>query len=93
MPRDKAGVGHSIGGPGVSAIAQTQPKDLADSLLAKDIVEGLSEARLGKRFDRMILIAGPHTMGLRRANLDAPLSGELIGGIPQRPVSSTACRC
>ena len=83
MPRDKAGIGHSIGGPGVSAVAQTQPKDLADSLFAKDIVEGLSKARRGKRFDRLILIAGPHMMGLLRANLDAPLSAALIGDIPK----------
>lgn len=81
MPRDKASVGHSIGGPGVSAVAQTQPKELADSHFAKEIVEGLSEARLRKRFDRLILIAGPHMMGLLRANLDAPLSAALIGDI------------
>lgn len=83
MPRDKAGVGHSIGGPGVSAVTNTQPKELADNRFAKDVVKGLSEARLGKRFDRLILISGPHMMGLLRANLDAQLSAVLIGEIPK----------
>lgn len=83
MPRDKAGVGHSIGGPGVSAVAQTQPKELAESRFAKDIVEGLIEARRGRRFDRLILISGPHMLGLLRANLDASLSAVLVGAIPK----------
>jgi protein required for attachment to host cells len=83
FPRDKAGFGHSIGGPGVSAVAHIQPKELADSRFAKDIAQGLSKARVGKRFDRLILISGPHMMGLLRANLDAPLSAVLIGEIPK----------
>lgn len=83
MPRDKAGVGHSIGGPGVSAVAQKSPKELADNRFAKVIVDGLSDACRRNRFDRLVLIAGPHMMGLLRANLNAPLSDVLIGEIPK----------
>lgn len=83
MPRDKAGVGHSIGGPGVSAVSQKSLKETADNRFAKVIVDGLSEACRRNRFDRLVLIAGPHMMGLLRANLNAPLSAVLIGEIPK----------
>jgi protein required for attachment to host cells len=83
MPRDKAGVGHSIGGPGVSAVAQKSPKEMAENRFAKEVIDGLSEARRRKRFDRLVLIAGPHMMGLLRANLNGPLSAVLIGEIPK----------
>lgn len=83
MPRDKAGIGHSIGGPGVSAVAQKSPKEMADSRFAREIVDGLSEACRRNRFDRLVLIAGPHMMGLLRANLNGSLLAVLIGEIPK----------
>ncbi|MFK7878269.1 host attachment protein [Roseobacter sp.] len=83
MPRDKAGVGHSIGGPGVSAVAQKSPKEMAENRFAKEVIDGLSEACRRKRFDRFVLIAGPHMMGLLRAHLKGPLSAVLIGEIPK----------
>ncbi|MEO9824639.1 MAG: host attachment protein [Paracoccaceae bacterium] len=83
MPGDKPGLGHSIGGPGISAVEQTSPKELADNCFAKDVVADLSVARLAKRFDRLILICGPHMLGLLRANLDAPLTAALLGEIPK----------
>jgi protein required for attachment to host cells len=82
-PRDKPGIGHSIGGPGVSAVEQTSPKELADNRFAKDVAADLSIARLANRFDRLILICGPHMLGLLRANLDAPLTAALLGEIPK----------
>ncbi|WP_299692140.1 host attachment protein [uncultured Tateyamaria sp.] len=83
MPRDKAGVGHSISGPAVSAVSQTDPQELADTRFAKRIAEDLAKARHGKTFDRLILISGPHMMGLLRAHLDGSLSAVLIGEIPK----------
>lgn len=83
LPRDKAGVGHSIGGPAVSAVAQTHPQNLVDMRFAKDVVGHMSKAHLEKQFDRLILLAGPHMLGLLRANLDAALRAVLLGEIPK----------
>ena len=59
------------------------PKEMAENRFAKEVIDGLSEARRRKRFDRLVLIAGPHMMGLLRANLNGPLSAVLIGEIPK----------
>lgn len=83
MLRDKAGIGHSIAGPGVAAVEQTQPQALNDSRFAKDVIGHLSEACLAKKFDRLILISGPYMLGLLRSNLDAPLRAALLGEIPK----------
>lgn len=83
LPRDKAGVGHSIAGPGVAAVEQTNPQDINDERFAKTVIEHVKTAYTAKRFDRLILIAGPHMLGLLRANLDASLRGVLLGEMPK----------
>ncbi len=90
--RDRAGVGHSIAGPGIRAVEQTHLRDLNDAQFAKDVIGHLSKAYLDKSFDRLILVAGPHMLGLLRTNLDTPLSAALLGEIPKdfsnQPLSS-----
>ncbi|MFK7837441.1 MAG: host attachment protein [Sulfitobacter sp.] len=74
-PRDKAGVGHSIAGPGVAAVEQPDLQKLSDAHFASEVVGHLAKAVAEKRFDRLILTAGPHMLGLLRQELDAPLRG------------------
>lgn len=81
--QDKAGVGHSIAGPGVAAMEQTDPQDISDARFAKTVIEQVKVAYVKKRFERLILIAGPHMLGLLRANLDAPLRAALLGEMPK----------
>ena len=81
MPRDKAGIGHSIAGPGVAAVEQKNATKINDIRFAKEVIAKLSEAYLAKKFDRLILISGPHMLGLLRANIDVPLRAALIGEI------------
>lgn len=82
-PHDKAGIGHSIAGPGVAAVEQTDPRDINDARFAKTVIEHLEKAHAEKRFERLILIAGPHMLGLLRANLDSPLRAVLLGEMPK----------
>ena len=81
--KDRAGVGHSIAGPGIAAVEQTDSKLVHDTRFAKEAVSHLSAAYLSKKFDRLIVVAGPYMLGLLRENLDAPLREALIGDIPK----------
>ena len=83
LPQDKAGVGHSIAGPGVAAVEQTDLQEINDVRFAKTVVEQVAKAHLGKQFDRLILIAGPHMLGLLRASLDTSLRAVLLGELPK----------
>lgn len=83
LPDDKAGRGHSIGGPGVAAVEQTDPQNLNDALFAKTVIEHVAKAQRDKRFDRLILVAGPHMLGLLRANVDPALQAVHLGDVPK----------
>lgn len=80
---DKAGFGHSIAGPGVAAVQQTNRKLVHDTLFAKEVIDHLSKDCVSKKFDRLILISGPHMLGILRASLDGPLRAALVGEIPK----------
>jgi len=82
-PDDKRGVGHSIAGPGVAAVEQTDPQKLNDALFAKTIMEHIAKAQKGKRFDRLILVSGPHMLGLLRANVEPALQAVHLGDVPK----------
>lgn len=79
LPRDNAGVGYSIAGPGRAAVEQTDPQEVIDENFAKTVIEDLSKAHYQKQFDRLILIAGPHMLGLLRAQIDTGLQRVLAG--------------
>jgi protein required for attachment to host cells len=89
LPRDNAGVGYSIAGPGRAAVEQTDPQEVIDENFAKTVIEDLSKAHYQKQFDRLILIAGPHMLGLLRAQIDTGfqrvLAGELSKDLLNQP--------
>ncbi len=80
-PRDRAGVGHSIAGHGVSAVEQTNPQDKIDTEFAHHLAEQMSSALAKHKFDRLIVIAGPHMLGLLRVSFDEALAAVVIGEI------------
>ncbi len=82
-PNEKAGVGHSIAGPGKAAVEETDPQEKADARFAKDVMVSIRRALYDKQFDRLILIAGPHMLGLLRAELDTSVQAVLLGEIPK----------
>ena len=83
VPRDRTGVGHSSAGPGVAAVEQSDAKLINDTRFAKEIVAQIAKDYLVKKFNRLILVSGPHMMGLLRAEIDGPLSAALLGEIPK----------
>ena len=80
-PRDKAGVGHSIAGHGLSAVEQTDPQRLIDERFARRLSRHLSKSLAEKHFNRLIVVAGPHMLGLLRASFDDRSKSALIGEI------------
>lgn len=83
LPNDKAGVGRSIAGPGVSAVQQTDPKEVNDWMFAKEVTDQLVKAHQSKAFDRLVLVLGPHMLGLLCANMGTALHAILLGEIPK----------
>lgn len=77
----EAGIGHSIAGPGVSAVDQGDPQGHADQTFAKDIAHHLEAALARDEFDRLVIVSGPHMLGLMRKSLTQPLHGVLVGEI------------
>ena len=75
------GLGHSIAGPGTSAVDQGDPQEQADIQFAKDVIAGLHRAHGKGRFDRLVLIAGPHMLGLLRKALTPGLQSAITGEI------------
>lgn len=79
--RDRAGMGHSIGGPGVSAVDKVDQQLKSETEFAKTLAQHLSKAFDEKQFQRLIIVAGPHMLGLLRAALDPALSAALVGEV------------
>lgn len=53
-----------------------------DARFARTIVERLTEAFLANEFDYLVLVAGPHMLGLIRAEIEGTLRPVLAGEIP-----------
>lgn len=83
LPRGKAGVGHSSAGHGIAAVEQRDAKQINDTRFAKEFVARLVKDYLAKKFDRLILVSGPHILGLLCAEINSPLVADLIGEIPK----------
>ena len=81
LPRDRPGMGHSIAGYNVAAVEQPDPQDKIDEQFASDAVAKLTRALTNHRFDRLVVAAGPHMLGLLRQQYNEPLSAVLIGEI------------
>jgi len=80
-PRDKAGRGHNIAGPGMAAVEQTDPQLQSETRFARDVTEHLLQAFSANEFDRLVIVSGPHMLGLLRANLDDRLRAVTVGEI------------
>ena len=81
LPRDRAGVGHSIGGPGVSAVEHADPQGKVDAAFAREVAGQMSGALAANRFDRLIVAAGPEMLGLLRNSFDTAVQSVVIGEI------------
>jgi len=79
VPSDNAGVGHSIAGPAISAVEDTDAKAVNDAQFAKDVIGHLAKAQSAKAFDRLVLVSGPHMLGLLRAQINPALQAVLLG--------------
>ena len=90
LPRDKAGVGHSIAGHGAAAVEQSNPQEKIDALFAHEVVGHLSRALSKHKFDRLIVAAGPHMLGLLREEYDELLKAVLAGEIDKDLSNQTA---
>jgi protein required for attachment to host cells len=92
LPRDEAGVGHSIAGPGKSAVEQKDPQHKAEMGLAKEVCDALAKAFTAKKFDRLILVAGPKMLGLLRSKIDDSLvpaiAGEIAKDLSAQPMDA-----
>lgn len=80
---DRAGIGHSIGGPGVAAVDQGDPKAQAETAFARLICGKLEPALQKKSFDRLVLVAGPHMLGELRKRLGKTLQSVVLAEIPK----------
>ena len=55
----------------------TDPKEQDAIRFAREVADHLEQGRVGNRFDRLILVAEPHFLGLLRKSIKPPL-GQLI---------------
>lgn len=83
LPKDNAGLGHSIAGPGRAAVEQTDPQDIVDAKFAKTVVGDIAKAHSAKRFERLVLISGPHMLGLMRSCVGSELQRAIVGELPK----------
>ncbi|MDJ0637752.1 MAG: host attachment protein [Paracoccaceae bacterium] len=75
---DRAGTGHSIAGHGTSAVDMGNPKDQAAEAFAHNIVERLSKAVADGDFDRVVIIASPHMLGLLRKSMSPEVADKIM---------------
>lgn len=81
--RDKAGIGHSIAGPGVAAVDQGDEGRKIETKFARNVVDHLEDDFRAKKFDRLIVASGPLMLGVLRGCLDGPLAKVIVGEIPK----------
>lgn len=80
-PRDNAGRGHSIAGPGMAAVEQTDPQLQSSIRFVREISDHLLHAYTAGEFERLVLVSGPHMLGLLRGHLDERLLAVTVGEI------------
>jgi protein required for attachment to host cells len=78
---DRAGAVHSSVGPGVSAVEQTDPKALAEAEFVSSLCAYLHKSFIDKAFERLVIAAGPHTLGEIRRALPEDLSKRVMAEI------------
>ncbi len=88
---DKPGRAFDSAGAGRHAIEpHTAPGEVESKAFVDLIVQKLDEAAKAKRFDRLVLSAAPHALGLLRAalpkSLAAKVTGELAKDLTKTPL-------
>ena len=78
---DRPGTGHSIAGPGVNAVGRPDPQEQADLAFAHRINETLCAARDTSKYDRLLIVAGPHMLGILRKELDPALTDLVLAEV------------
>jgi protein required for attachment to host cells len=78
---DRAGMGHSSHGPGVSAVDQGDPQEHADAAFAKKVLSSIHDDLRAGKFNRLVLAAGPHMLGLLRKAIPEDLQHVLLAEI------------
>ncbi|WP_372991414.1 host attachment protein [Sulfitobacter sp.] len=81
MYADRAGEVHSRVGPGMSAVEQTDPKMLAQADFAKEVSDFLETSFEKGNFERLIVAAGPHMLGVIRDALSEKVSKVVIAEV------------
>ena len=80
---DRAGVGHSSAGPGISAVNQGDPSEQAEIAFATHICSKIEAAHNDGSFGRLLLVSGPHMLGLLRKTLSKKLQATITAEIPK----------
>ncbi|WP_372994004.1 host attachment protein, partial [Sulfitobacter sp.] len=76
-----AGEVHSRVGPGMSAVEQTDPKMLAQADFAKEVSDFLETSFEKGNFERLIVAAGPHMLGVIRDAFSEKVSKVVIAEV------------
>jgi len=78
---DRAGAVHSRVGPGVSAVEQSDPKDLAESEFAEILCDYLQTRFEEDAFERLVIVAGPHMLGKLRHAMPQGLAKAVVAEV------------
>ncbi|WP_435168072.1 host attachment family protein [Falsirhodobacter sp. 1013] len=80
---DKAGqLGNRAGGTG-SAIEETDYHQLERDRFAQDLAERLYKMSQKGRFDRLVIVAAPQTLGVLRSELHKEVQAKIVQEIPK----------
>ncbi|MCK8462442.1 host attachment family protein [Aliiroseovarius sp. S1339] len=83
LARDRAGRQHERFRPGVSGFKQNNQHEALETAFAKQLVTELNKRAEQKRFNEIVIIADPETLGEMRPAYGAPLKERLVGEIPK----------
>ncbi len=78
---DRAGAVHSRVGPGVSAVEQSDPKNLAETEFAAALSTYLHTCFEDDAFERLIIAASPHMLGKLRKALPEAVAKAVVAEI------------
>jgi protein required for attachment to host cells len=78
LDTDRAGSAFESGRPGVHAMnTHESAHDRVAADFTRDLARGLSAARTDRSFDRLVLVAEPHLLGMLRRALDVPTASRV----------------
>ncbi len=83
LARDRAGRQQEKFRPGISGFKQADEHEARETAFAKDLVAKLNERAQQKRFEDIVIIADPETLGEMRPTYSAYLKERLVGEIPK----------